>query len=519
MNIIELNYPRVITNFPYFVIRNELESSTHEYEKELVDIKKAYMIYEQGAKFTPEGSCADYLSSDIQYKISSTLINKEARFMFSRMPDINIIANTSEQQSEVEQYATLVRKVLERNNFQSYLLKSAKDCFIGKRIACLVDYSLDDGIQTHFYTSLQFIYETVPSSKRIRKFVSFEKINKESSNEGARYLVNKYVDINKRIYMSSIIYTGTGKVVEELISEQQIEFDYIPVVIIVNDGTLENNNGVSEILSQEHYESGYSCLANADIDSEKKGMNPIRYTVDMNPSSTKNLSSSAGSYWDLKHDLNINEPSPSVGTLAPSLNHTEPLKVTLDRLKATMYNELEVPNISEETMVGVITSGKALKALYWGLSVRCDEKMIEWSPALQSIAKFIIDYGLLNKQEVAPMYELEILEQTEALYSISVEDNYALLDDETEEKTSDLSEIAQSTRSRFSYIKKWRKTEFRTDEQIEEELLRIAMEENMLDTMSMNMQVQSSLNKQSIKSDVKKGIEEVEIEKEIEKQV
>lgn len=65
---------------------------------------------------------------------------------------------------------------------------------------------------------------------------------------------------------------------------------------------------------------------------------------------------------------------PLVGTLAPALNHTEPTKAILERIKSDMYGQLEIPNISEETMVGTITSGKALKALYYPLQVRCDEK-------------------------------------------------------------------------------------------------------------------------------------------------
>ena len=86
-------------------------------------------------------------------------------------------------------------------------------------------------------------------------------------------------------------------------------------------------------------------------------------------------------------------------------------------------------------------------------------------------------------------------------------ENYALLDDEEEEKNIDLAEIAQNTRSRKSYIKKWRKSEFKNDEQIEEELMQIAMEINMFDTMSMNTQVQSELNKQTTEQNIEEEIE------------
>jgi hypothetical protein len=352
-----------------FVLKNEITAGYNLYTKELLEIKQNYLDYKKGAEFYTEGSSGDYQPSDIRFKIAKTLIDKEARFMFSQTPDVFIQSVDTGQTAmkQVEQYQILIDKVLKdkKNNFPKTLLQSAKDCFIGKRVACLVDFSEEDGIQIHFYNSLQFYYETEYGSDRLTKFISFENVNQTKSTQQRLYLVNRYEELNGTVYMSSILYNGLGVVQETVIPEQAIQLDYIPAVVIVNDGTLEDKRGVSEIESLTEYESGYSRLGNGDIDSERKGMNPIRYTVDMNSQTTKNLSSGAGAYWDLKSEQNQNNVSPMVGTLAPSMNHTEPVKVTLDRLKTTMYNEIDMPNISEETMVGTVTSGKALKALYY----------------------------------------------------------------------------------------------------------------------------------------------------------
>ena len=243
-------------------------------------------------------------------------------------------------------------------------------------------------------------------------------------------------------------------------------------------------------------------------------MNPIRYTVDMNSQTTKNLSSGAGAYWDLKSEQNQNNVSPQVGTLAPSMNHTEPVKVTLDRLKTTMYNEIDMPNISEETMAGTITSGKALKALYYPLQVRCDEKLKAWKPAIEFIAEAIIDLAVLNKAEVISMYVLTSLDEVQ--YNIEVMENYALAEDEEEEKNSDLAEIAANARSRKSYIKKWRRSEFKTDAQIDEELMQIAIENNMFDSMSMNTQVQTELSRRGVSEKVDDNLEVIDTQKTLE---
>lgn len=509
---------KALASFPYFVLKNEITAGYNLYTKELLEIKQNYLDYKKGAEFYTEGSSGDYRPSDIRFKIAKTLIDKEARFMFSQTPDVFIQSVDTGQTAmkQVERYQILIDKVLKdkKNNFSRTLLQSAKDCFIGKRVACLVDFSEEDGIQIHFYNSLQFYYETEYGSDRLTKFISFENVNQTKSTQQRLYLVNRYEELNGTVYMSSILYNGLGVVQETVIPEQAIQLDYIPAVVIVNDGTLEDKRGVSEIENLTEYESGYSRLGNGDIDSERKGMNPIRYTVDMNSQTTKNLSSGAGAYWDLKSEQNQNNVSPMVGTLAPSMNHTEPVKVTLDRLKTTMYNEIDMPNISEETMAGTITSGKALKALYYPLQVRCDEKLKTWKPAIEFIAEAIIDLAVLNKADVVSYYVLTGLDEVQ--YNIEVMENYALAEDEEEEKNSDLAEIAANARSRKSYIKKWRRSEFKTDAQIDEELMQIAIENNMFDSMSMNTQVQTELNRRGTSDKIDENIEKVQTEKVLE---
>lgn len=509
---------KALASFPYFVLKNEIKTGYNLYTRELLEIKQNYLDYKKGAEFYTEGSSGDYQPSNIRFKIAKTLIDKEARFMFSQTPDVFIQSVDTEQTAmkQVEQYQILIDKVLKdkKNNFPRTLLQSAKDCFIGKRVACLVDFSEEDGIQTHFYNSLQFYYETEYGSDRLTKFIGFENVNQTKSTQERLYLVNRYEERNGTIYMSSILYNGLGVVQETVIQEQKIKLDYIPAVVIVNDGTLEDKQGVSEIESLTEYESGYSRLGNGDIDSERKGMNPIRYTVDMNSNTTKNLSSGAGAYWDLKSEQNQNNVSPMVGTLSPSMNHTEPVKVTLDRLKTTMYNEVDMPNISEETMAGTITSGKALKALYYPLQVRCDEKLKTWKPAIEFIAEAIIDLAVLNKADVVSYYVLTGLDEVQ--YNIEVMENYALAEDEEEEKNSDLAEIAANARSRKSYIKKWRRAEFKTDAQIDDELMQIAIENNMFDSMSMNTQVQAELNRRGTSEKVDDNLEVIETQKTLE---
>ena len=80
------------------------------------------------------------------------------------------------------------------------------------------------------------------------------------------------------------------------------------------------------------------------------------------------------------------------------------------------------------------------------------------------------------------------------------------MDDEQEEKDTDMSEINSNAMSRKSYIKKWHPE--MTDAQIDEELMQIAVELNMFDSLSMNQQVQSKLDDIGVETEVEDNIED-----------
>ena len=505
----------VSKTFPYFLFGKIIGEKGKIYREEIYELIQYFLDYEKGADFTPEGTAGDYVPSMYKFKKIKTLIDKEARFMFSKEPEIKIKSRLTDENSmnQAQSLQLILNETLKNSDFSRLLLQSAKDCFIGKRIACLVDFSEDDGIMIHFYNSLQFYYETQYGSNKLIKFVSFECVEESVTASGALYLVNDYRLISGNVYVKSSIYKGTGEEIEELIPETKTELKQIPVSIIINDGTLMNKNGTSEVRLLTDGESTYSKISNADIDCVRKGMNPIRYVVDMNGETTKDLRSSAGSFWDLKHDSNMDDPSPSVGTLSPDMSHTEALKSTLDRINTEMYSELDIPNISEETMVGTITSGKSIKALYYPLIVRCDEKFKTWKPAIENIVKYIIEIALLNSDIIVGLYSLPELQQTE--YDVVINEKYALLDDELEEKANDIEEVQNNLRSIKSYLKKHRHDDLITDEQMEDEILQIAYEKSLFDSASVNPMLENRTQTEQEELEVDKLVEEEKTEQKL----
>ena len=55
-----------------------------------------------------------------------------------------------------------------------------------------------------------------------------------------------------------------------------------------------------------------------------------------------------------------------------------------------MFDLLSVPNISLEQLKGLMQSGKSMKALYWELITRCEEKWASWEPALEWLAMTVL---------------------------------------------------------------------------------------------------------------------------------
>lgn len=469
---------------PYSLISAELEGLYgSQVLSEMAEIIGYYDVYEKGAGFKAEGSKGDYTPSDLKFKQASSLINKEARFLFSRSPDLWVDVPYGESNKEFMKEANtvlqnLVDHVLTKNRFNSKLLKAAKDCFIGKRVAYFVNFNEEkQTIKVNFIPSLEFVYETdEDDSDLITKIVAFYTVVDSKTRADQRIYKKKYWMDGGYCWINEAIYDGHGTLLEEITPDRPTKFPYIPAGVIVNDGLTGDLLGESEISNLEDFESWFSRLSNADMDAERQGMNPVRWARDMNPESTKNLSIAAGAFWDLSTDQNSAEGvTGEVGVLETSMNYTNAITSTLSRIKSSMYDTVDMPDVSPEALKGVVSSGKTLKAIYWGLIVRCDEKMLAWRPALENIVKIIIDGAKFYPGSAKPFVEDPI---PDVPFEVRVDNQYPLPEDEQEEKNIDLSEVQAQTMSKKSYMKKWRNL---TEEEADLELQQIAKERELLE--------------------------------------
>lgn len=443
--------------------------------REMGEIIEYYKVYEEGAEFhIPTGK--NYEPPQLAYRKIKILIDREARFLFSKLPDILVKSKVlGENEDKISILQDFLNAVLEENQFTGKLSKAARDCFIGKRIAMLCNFN-DKGIQVDIIPSLEFIYD-VDKFGELSKIICFYALNDAEDKKEQRLYRKKYWMEDGFCWFEEGEYDGGGQLVETYISPTKTEFTYIPAVIILNDGLLGDLYGKSDVESLMDYESLYSQLGNSDIDAELHTMNPIIYSIDMSPHSTNDLSVAAGAFWDLNSDqTQLTGGKGSIGILESNMSYSPVLSTTLDRINSLMYNELEIPDTSPEKLQGIVTSGKTLRAIYWSLIVRCDEKMNTWRPALIKLVKAIIE-GAKLYPESAKKYTDKSLPDVD--YNVVVDNQYPLPEEESEEKSIDMSEVVSLTMSRKAYMKKWRNM---TDDEIDEELQQIAKEKQLFES-------------------------------------
>jgi hypothetical protein len=472
------------TDIPKTILSEDVDSQLlSDFFQDLARIDGLYAEYYTGVDFLVEGSHADYIPSDLKYKKIKRLIDEEARFMFANPPDIRINPNgkvaTESEKEDIAILNTYIKTVLNKKSFNSKLIKAAKDCFIAGRVCLVVNFN-ENGIDIDFLNAKEFYYEF--DGDKLTKLIAFYHLNNSKSKTTQRIKKKIYELENDVCVVTESLYDGTGNLLEE---DEKIvtKFDFIPCYVIFNDGLSGDTIGESDADAVDDYEQKYSKISNSDIDALRKSMNGIKWTIDASAKSTENLSTGPGAYWDLSSDETLEGRTAQVGILEPQMAYSDALKNTLERMDNAMYGQLSIPNISSEQLQGMITSGKTIKALYWPLIVRSDEKAHIWKAALEFMVETILT-GSKIESYIVSIYSDELNSLPDVSYKIVVENAYPLPEDEQEEKQTDLLEIQSQVMSRKSYMKKWYGL---TDEEADEELNQILLEkqlfeESMFDT-------------------------------------
>ncbi|TAN64679.1 phage portal protein [Paraclostridium sordellii 8483] len=455
------------------IIKAELEGLYgSEVLEEFNEIIRLYDIYEGPGQdwLTDE---EDYIPTKKKVNYIKKLIKEEARFLFGKAPTFTVTVEDDTLSDQVEIINKYINKLLKKNLFEDKLIKAARDCFIGKRIAIKLHADkTNKSIRIMFIPSLEFVYE--PFDDRVdelQKIIFFYQLNQSKVKNEQRIWKQKYEMVNDKCILNEGIYDGYGNPIEITAENKDLQLTGIPAYVILNDGLLGDLKGESDV--EELFDSGvaYNKLASEDIDALRKGMNRAIYGIDVSEESSKHFELKPGAYWDVETDQTVKDENrqAQIGTVDTDFGYDARMENTLNRIKSDMHELLNIPLINNQDLKGMMTSGKSMKALYWQLITRCEEKMKAWKPALEWMIKAIL--------EMTDVYSIEDIPKLSE-FEVVVENQYPLQEDEYEEKNNDMQQVNTQVMSRKSYIKKWSNT---TDEIADEELKQIQLEKQLLE--------------------------------------
>ena len=431
--------------------------------RDMNDTIKMYEAYEGNLTWENELGEIDYIPTRKKNNYIKLLMKKQARFFLGKTPDFNII---TENDNTV--YKEFLEKVLDNNLFKDKLIKGARDCFIGKRVAIKLNIIKGDKVSISFVPSLEFVYEADEEDLSELKKIIFFYTTKDSDNKAEqRIWKQKYEMINGKCYLTEGVYDGYGSLIELHYDEADTKLDFIPAYVIINDD-LSGGDGESDVRDLIDNQLQINRIASEDIDTLLKGMNEILWGANLDAKSVRNLKIAPGVFWDVMTDpvAGNNGAQAQVGTLSKTFAYDTRIENALNRMKSEMFEALSIPETNLDDLQGVL-SGKAMRTLYWGLIERCEEKWCQWEPALTWMVYAII--------EIAKIYGL-LADNGD--YKVEVLNNYPIPEDREDELISDLNQVNSDTMSRLSFYKKWRNND---DKEAMEEIKQIALEKRMLE--------------------------------------
>ena len=442
----------------------------NEVIKEMNEIIKLYDIYDgPGQDWIVDEK--DYTPTKKKTNYIKKLIKEEARFLFGKTPIFTVQVEDDKYQEQVEEINKYINKLLKDNLFEDKLVKGARDCFIGKRIAIKLHAdTVTKTIRVMSVPSLEFVYETFEDRvDELKKIIFFHQLNDEYDKTKQVIWKQKYEMVEGKCILNEAFYNGHGQLLETLAVNVDLKLSGIPAYVILNDGLSCDLRGESDVAELFDNAIAYNILSSEDIDTLKKGMNRTIFGVDVDPEASKNFKLGPGRYWDVQTDITAEGKQAQIGTVPTDFGYDSRIENTLSRIKSDMFEMLNIPMINNADMVGMMTSGKTMKALYWQLITRCEEKMMSWRPALEWMVKAIL--------EIVEVYNIENLPKLDN-FTVTVENKYPLQEDEDDEITLDLQKVNSQVMSKKSFMKKWMNA---TDEIAEEELKQIQLEKQMLE--------------------------------------
>ena len=379
-----------------------------------------------------------------QTNLIKKLIKEESRFMAGRAPEIRILSEARHlaKAREIERF---LHGTLEANDWQKRLISGVRDCFIGKRVALCLGGAPGRAATVRFIPSTGFVCER-DEDDSLTKIIFFYGMNDLGERARQRVYRKKLWLEGGRCLIDEGVFDGYGRLVEARRAGEDTGLKFIPVYVIVNDALTGDPTGESDVAELAENQNAYDRLCRDDIDALRFNMFPQKVLVDASQASVEQVVIAPGALIDLATDPSRGDHAQaSASVLEPKFGYDGRYEHAVGRIRGDMHDLMSVPEATVELLKGFAASGKAMRAAYWGLISRCEEKWAEWDGALTWMTRRLV--------EMARAYG--ICELPEIDFSVKIEHLYPIIDDEEAERARDLAEVAGGARSRLGFIRKW----------------------------------------------------------------
>ena len=396
------------------------------------------------------------------------LINDESRHMCARPPEIRIMPRETSDQANADRLTEWLEDILDKNGWSEQLLRGVRDAFIGKRVALKLSWEKNEGMRLRFAPSLEFIHDpNERDPRKVDKIIFFYCTTPETVTDKSRqrYWKQRYRMENGRCILDEGIFDGYGSPVEITHENHDTGLDFVPAFVIVNGGLSGDLLGESDVAELIGSQDAYDRTKADDIDALKYQMFGQKVFIDASPESIESVRIEPNAMVDIQSEPGSPHQA-KAQVLETTFAYGDHMMQTLDRLKDDMHELLSVPRITPEALTGLGTSGKAMRALYWSLNCRCEER---WASGWDAALTWMVDAMLkIARRSGEKLPEID--------YVLNIEHLYPIIDDEEDERSQDLNEVNMQARSRRSYIEKWQ-----TDADPDGELAQILKEKKLLE--------------------------------------
>lgn len=415
--------------------------------REMEDIIGIYEWYDGTAQIWDVASGLDYRPTRMRTNLIKKLINEEARFMLSRAPEIRLKPENAGDQQAADECEKWLNDIMDRTRFKSKLIRAGRDCFIGKRVAIKLTGGRDAEINITFHPSLEFVFDVdAADAGKITKIIFFYQVTSDETDRAKQRIWRQKFEMKgKRCILNEALYDGYGALVEQYHADADTGLNFIPAYVIINSGLTGDVSGESDARELIDNQDAYNRLKSDNADAMKFNMFPMRVFLDASQDSMEGLTIAPNAAIDLSTDPASEGGRADAKMMESAFQYGEQLENTLNRIKSDMHDMVGVPEVTPEQLKGTAMSGKAMKALYWNLICRCEEKWSEWDDALKWMAERLMEMGRVYGQGELPEFE----------HTVQIEHLYPIADDEEDERINDMAEVQAQVRSRRGYITKW----------------------------------------------------------------